>query len=198
MAQIKTNLTYGTTGTLPAVSAANLTSIPAANLTGTLPALNGSALTTLNASNVSSGTLNSARYSGGKILQAQNMNSSTAVSYNTNSSFVDTGITDSITPSATSSKILIVASIQFTCASSSDAITWKALRDSTSLGEQQDIRATGVAFASVYSFAYVDSPSSTSAITYKFQFRRTGGSGYIYVNTSGTSTSSMALLEIGA
>ena len=90
MAQIKTNLLYGTTGALPAVSAANLTSIPAANLTGTLPALNASALTnldatdlsgtlpalnasaltTINASNISSGTLNAARYTAGGITEA--------------------------------------------------------------------------------------------------------------------------------
>jgi len=43
MAQIKLNATYGLTGTLPAVSGANLT--------------------TLNATNISSGTLNAARYS---------------------------------------------------------------------------------------------------------------------------------------
>ena len=50
MAQIKVNMTYGATGTLPAVSGANLT--------------------TLNASNISSGTLASARYSAGGITQA--------------------------------------------------------------------------------------------------------------------------------
>jgi len=44
MAQIKLNATYGLTGALPAVSGANLT--------------------TLNATNISSGTLNAARYSG--------------------------------------------------------------------------------------------------------------------------------------
>jgi len=80
MAQIKTNLTYGTTGTLPAVSGANLTSLngtqvtsgtlPMARLSGTLPALNGSALTTINASNISSGTLNSARYTAGGITMS--------------------------------------------------------------------------------------------------------------------------------
>ena len=42
-------------------SAAGLTGIPAANITGTLPAISGANLTSLNASNISSGTLNSAR-----------------------------------------------------------------------------------------------------------------------------------------
>ena len=61
MAIIKTNLTYGTTGNLPAV--------------------NGSAVTALNASNVASGTLNASRFSGGKIGQVLNtINSSEAAS----------------------------------------------------------------------------------------------------------------------
>ena len=38
------------TGTLPAISAANLTNVPAANITGTLPAIDGSALTGVGAS----------------------------------------------------------------------------------------------------------------------------------------------------
>ena len=56
MAQVKLNMTYGATGTLPAVSGANLT--------------------TLNASNISSGTLNTSRYVdvAGKILQAKHEN----------------------------------------------------------------------------------------------------------------------------
>ena len=73
MAQIKTNLLYGTTGNLPAVSGANLTSLngtqvtsgtlPMARLSGTLPALNGSALTTLNGTQVTTGTVADARIS---------------------------------------------------------------------------------------------------------------------------------------
>ena len=46
----------GLTGTLPALSAANLTSIPAANITGTLPALSAANLTSIPAANVT-GTL---------------------------------------------------------------------------------------------------------------------------------------------
>jgi hypothetical protein len=42
-------------------SAASLTALPAAEITGTLPAISGANLTSLNASNISSGTLASAR-----------------------------------------------------------------------------------------------------------------------------------------
>ena len=46
----------GLTGTLPALSAANLTSIPASNITGTLPALSAANLTSIPAANIT-GTL---------------------------------------------------------------------------------------------------------------------------------------------
>ena len=42
----------GLTGTLPAISGANLTNLPAANVTGTLPAISGANLTNLTASNL--------------------------------------------------------------------------------------------------------------------------------------------------
>ncbi len=48
--------------TLPSASAANLTSIPAANLTGTAAAINGSNITSLNASNLGSGTVPDDRF----------------------------------------------------------------------------------------------------------------------------------------
>ena len=42
----------GLTGTLPAISGANLTNLPAANLTGTLPALSAASLTSIPAANL--------------------------------------------------------------------------------------------------------------------------------------------------
>lgn len=50
-------------GVLPALSGANLTSLPAANLSGTLPAISGANLTNLNATNLASGTVADARLS---------------------------------------------------------------------------------------------------------------------------------------
>ena len=195
MAQIKLNATYGMTGTLPAVSAANLTSIPAANLTGTLPALNGSALTTLNATNVSSGTLNAARYSGGKILQVQSQNYQTETGTNS-STYGDTGLTINITPSATSSKILVMVAMGEGYTTSGTESCFKLLRDSTLLSEFI-VNLGLVASGGGSALNYLDSPSSTSQITYKVQFKRISGSGncYVSVNNSG---STLTAMEIGA
>ena len=74
---------------------------------GSLPAISGENLTTLNASNISSGTLNSARFSGGKVLQVINSVSSTEVVVSNNTP-VDSGLTATITPSSSSNKILVL------------------------------------------------------------------------------------------
>ena len=71
-------------GTLPALSAANLTSIPAANLTGALPAISGASLTGISA---------------GKVLQVVAVNFNTSVT-TTSGSYQDTGLSASITLSA--------------------------------------------------------------------------------------------------
>jgi hypothetical protein len=55
------SVTGTVTATTFAGSGASLTALPAAELTGTLPAISGANLTSLNASNISSGTINAAR-----------------------------------------------------------------------------------------------------------------------------------------
>merc|ERR1712023_104525 len=63
-------------GTLPAVSAANLTNIPAANLTGALPAISGASLTNLPASGKTTNLLIN-----GAMNIAQRQTSTTAQGY---------------------------------------------------------------------------------------------------------------------
>jgi hypothetical protein len=128
------------------------------------------------------GTLPSANFSGGKVLQVINGNTSTAVTSTATGTYVDTGITATITPTLASSKILILINICGMWRASGQAynrIGIKILRDSTAiaggsggdaLGQHWDNnttehRATG----SMYS-AY-DSPNTTSATVYKVQFQ---------------------------
>ena len=91
MAQIKLNATYGLTGTLPAVSGANLT--------------------TLNATNISSGTLNSARYTAGGVIKQQTRTEETDTDYEgtTSTSFVSvSGYSVVITPQASDNIIKVM------------------------------------------------------------------------------------------
>tara|TARA_A100001391_G_scaffold191457_2_gene164826 strand:+ start:558 stop:1109 length:552 start_codon:yes stop_codon:yes gene_type:complete len=141
---------------------------------GSLPAISGANLTSLNASNISSGTLNSARFSGGKVLQVINAQQG---SFNTNSgSFQDTGLTASITPSATSSKIFVIVSLVSARKHTNDtSLVARALRDSTEIvcfesfgGYTGNTNENGFGGTGT---SYLDSPSSTSALTYKVQIK---------------------------
>nr|BAR17960.1 phage minor structural protein [uncultured Mediterranean phage uvMED] len=77
---------------------------------GSLPSISGSNLTSLNASNISSGTLNSARFTGGKILQVQTAYGGSNVTINTTSTQnpISSSFYASITPTATSNKLIIL------------------------------------------------------------------------------------------
>ena len=121
---------------------------------------------------------------GGKVLQV--VSTTTDSSFSTSAtSFTDiTGMSVSITPSATSSKIFISGHMQGGGNNDSRFLGFKLLRDSTSVDEGNKGGSNGVdALISLgggdstnrevtndnLSFNYVDSPSTTSAITYKLQ-----------------------------
>ena len=210
MAQIKLNATYGLAGTLPAVSAANLTAIPAGNLTGTvadaristltssklsgnLPALNASALTTINASNISSGTLAAARYSGGKIGQiVYNENNSPSTISSTSTSYITTGITVTITPTASNSKILLMFSSGVGSTASNGESMRQWYRNINSGGETAlGAGAYGMAnFANAnfvpYELTWIDTPNTTSSTVYSMWYKSGSGSNIAYAVWAGS------------
>ena len=204
-----TNLTSGTVpdgrfpSVLPAAGAQNLTSLqPAAIVGGTFGSINAANLTNLNATALTSGTIPAARISslpagvGGKVLQVQNMTSTSATS-TTSSSFVATALTDTITPSATSSKILILATGNLNNTSGSQWTYATIAKGGTNLGAAQGM--TGIYASgdnhSACTMTYLDSPSSTSELTYDVRISVSGGTGKWNQQSAKIS---LTLIEIGA
>ena len=139
--------------------------IPASALTGSLPA-----------------------GMGGKILQVVQTVKTDAFTTTTIDAWVDiTGMSVNITPSSTSSKILVM----FNTSVSADFAGFRILRDSTEVGSgsagsrtpavigaQRPMASTRV---EAISYEYLDSPATTSQITYKIQVQTTTA-GTTYIN----------------
>ena len=142
---------------------------------------------------------------GGKVLQVVQGTYSTEVSTTSNTTWSDTGLSATITPSATSSKILIfpfVAGVYKTGGNTNLGVQMNLLRGSTSI----NLPAGNILFNTVngdhwgfFATNWLDSPSTTSATTYKMQFRSTQNTFQVGVQGNGSSyVSSIILMEIGA
>ena len=141
----------------------------------------------------------------GKVLQA--VQASTATQANSNSgTYADTNLTASITPSSSSNKVLVLIQQGGVAKSNADNhVQIKVLRDSTEIGGTIPGRSLAYTGNSDYNYigtgfsaSILDSPSSTSALTYKTQFARNGsGGGFARVQTD-SAISFITLLEIEA
>lgn len=131
---------------------------------------------------------------GGKVLQVvQSVKSDTFFSSST--SFVDlTGMSVSITPSSASSKVLVCVNMSFTGHTASSVAGWKILRGATdiAIGDAAGSRVRATVGNQIghqgndqyhSSAMFLDSPSTTSATTYKLQGRCNAGTGF-YINRS--------------
>ena len=187
------------------------TSNPASDVTFKLPQADGTsgqALTT-NAS----GQLAFATVAGGKLLQTVTGTTST-IHTNNSTTFADTGLSASITPSATSSKILIMLSqtynITVGSGSSADAGgSIRLLRDSTVIDPAVNnggsahkfymyvAGTSSVQLNNCYNHNQIDSPNTTSSVTYKTQDARYNTNHQINTNPS-SMASYITLIEIGA
>jgi len=161
----------------------------ASNITGTLPVGNGGSGRTVVT---------------GNVLQIVTATTTSQVNNNT-TSYTDTNLTASITPSATSSKIYIIVNqinkLQEASASGGSVI--KLLRDSTTIyggdiSYENYLKAGGATDVQRYdrtNLNFLDSPSSTSSITYKTQ-ARCDTAGDIISCQPEASKSSITLMEI--
>ena len=135
------------------------------------------ALIKLNLAQGVTGTLPNANFSGGKVaqlLQSQ-ATSQTALS---SSSYSSISLSQAITPSATSSKVLIMGYVKFSIGETNGdrGFGLRIRRDTTAIQTSATIydlyhKSTNSQFTDGgrFPFMYIDSPSSTSEITYSIR-----------------------------
>jgi hypothetical protein len=138
---------------------------------------------------------------GGKIAQVVST-TKTDTFTTTSSTFVDlTGLSVSITPSATSSKVLVFYTIVGQGVYGSSQAYLRLLRDSTAIGSGA-AAGSRITVSSFLPESYsgltigqaanlnLDSPASTSALTYKIQIASSASGATVYVNRNATDTDS--------
>ena len=148
-------------------------------------------------------TANTVQMPSGHVVQLVTNEYSTINSISS-STYVDSGLTCQITPKFSSSKIFIQCNLHLRMmhTSADTGAGWKIFRDSS------EIKATPVLYA-IYiydadsnqiewrgwqAWNFLDSPSSTSQLTYKVQIGKYG-SGTLQLQES-SNTSTMTLMEI--
>ena len=136
---------------------------------------------------------------GGGVIQVVYGFATTQVSH-TSTSFIDIGLSATITPTRSDSKILIQGNIGgIETSAHNNYGQGILLRDSTVIISAIDY---GIGFTgdsaragTSSSFFILDAPATASAITYKVQFRNAGGSGTITTQTN-SSRSAILLMEV--
>jgi len=142
---------------------------------------------------------------GGKVLQVVSTAKTDTFS-TTTGSFIDvTGLSVSITPSSASNKILILSDIHFGTPGNAGYIYFKLVRASTDiyLGDAAGSRIRGFgggmaadsATTMQLSNVFLDSPSTTSATTYKIQVYNQNVAQTGYINRSSTDTDNTSYLR---
>ena len=123
----------------------------------------------------------------GTILQVVHDDELSANVTTNSTSYSDSGLSVSITPSSSSNKILILCSHTTLNDTDSGGVELRVLRDSTDIWTGRG-DSDGVVHWTTQEYGIqqgainlVDSPSSTSAITYKLQIRKfNAGTAYLY------------------
>jgi len=166
--------------------------IASSKLTGALPAISGASLT----------GFTDAQMPAGSVLQVVSMSTGTPQS-STSSTYADTAVTLNITPTLSTSKILALVNVTG-ChknggAGSGAYLALQLMRDGVAklIFESQGGYTASTAYTSfgACSGTLLDSPSTTSAVTYKVQMKDLANVGVVAINQSG-SISTMTLMEI--
>jgi hypothetical protein len=129
----------------------------------------------------------------GAVLQIQSVIKTDTFSM-TSTTFADvTGLSVSITPKSTTSKIFVMAAVSGTGQLAATNFFGRLMRDSTAIAvadaassrTQSTIAARDQDNGSVMPVMFLDSPATVSSVTYKIQVRSQGAGSAIYINRTG-------------
>jgi len=135
------------------------------------------------------GTSQTSAAGASKLVQTVTANSKTQYSF-TSQTYADTNITVNITPTSSSNKVLVSCTLASQCyATNSTSLGIRLMRDSTSIWNNNEYHwhSVNAAINLSYSsfFQFLDTPSTTSQITYKIQgarYRVSNGTQQAYLN----------------
>ena len=141
-----------------------------------------------------------------KVIQVVSA-STTTQTLITSTSMTDSGITATITPTLSTSKILVIfsAPTRIARAANNASAGAQVLRGATKIIDMntesylggQIITSTNTDFIGQMTNHYLDSPATTSATTYKVQGKVTDSGGNLYFQVN-SAQSTITLIEIGA
>ena len=136
-----------------------------------------------------------------RVLQVVTGTYGTYTTHNT-TAYSDTGLTATITPQATSNKILVMAFNNGTvrgAETAANGLNLQILRGATQILEMKDWGYTNTTFLQIGTvhMQVLDSPASTSALTYKLQGKNSTASSTVGTQF-GSTTSTLVLMEISA
>ena len=138
-----------------------------------------------------------------RILQVLMASSATSTT-NTTSTFADTTLTLAITPQYSSSKVLVMISqngCYKTNGNSENRMNIRLMRDATNIakvsGDLFLYTNTAQGNGGAASISLLDSPATTSAVTYKTQFMNPQNVSGVIVQ-EGSANSTIVLLEVSA
>ena len=117
----------------------------------------------------------------------------------TSGTYANTALVASITPQSNTSKIYAMVSGSCFSSSAATTLSLRLVRDTGSITVLQiaDTVSSAGSIACGYNFSFLDSPATTSSISYRTQLARSAGAGVAYDEING-STTTLTLFEVSA
>jgi len=153
---------------------------------------------------VANGGTGASSFSPGKILNAYQAQTNTAVDIAQADGYTAIGLSQAVTPTSSSSKFLLMPKIHYSSFGGAEGFNLKIVR-AISGGASTDINAFPTngnylrymdAAANFYD--WLDSPSTASAITYSCQAAVTGSNSTKFSGYNSQTYSMLTILEVGA